>query len=41
MLMRKLEDDGNAYITYLLDPEGIVYRIRRFVRAKSDSDVVT
>lgn len=41
MLMRKLEDDGNAYITYLLDPEGIVYRIRRFVRVKSDTDVVT
>jgi hypothetical protein len=35
MLMRKLEEDGNAYITYLLDPEGIVYRIRRFVRVDS------
>lgn len=33
MLMRKLEDDGQAYITYLLDPEGVVFRIRRFVRA--------
>lgn len=32
VVMRKLEDDGKAYITYLLDPEGIVFRIRRFVR---------
>jgi hypothetical protein len=32
MLMRKMEKGDDAYITHLLDPEGIVYRIRRFVR---------
>lgn len=32
MLMRKLDEDGGAYTTYLMDPVGIVFRVRRFVR---------
>lgn len=32
MLMRKLDEDGQAYTTYLMDPVGIVFRVRRFVR---------
>jgi hypothetical protein len=31
-LLRRLSEDGSSYMTSLLDPNGVVYRIRPFLR---------
>ncbi|MDB5819383.1 MAG: hypothetical protein JWQ11_3023 [Rhizobacter sp.] len=33
MMLRRLAEDGQSYVATVLDVEGIVYRIRKFVRA--------
>jgi len=33
IMLRRLAADGQSYLATVLDTEGIVYRIRRFVRA--------
>ncbi len=32
MMLRKMEPDGDAYTAHVLDGDGIVFRVRRFVR---------
>jgi hypothetical protein len=33
IMLRRLAEDGESYVATVLDTEGIVYRIRRFIRA--------
>jgi hypothetical protein len=37
MILRAMEPDGDAYLASIMGPEGVVFRIRRFVRVASDS----
>lgn len=32
MMLRRMSPDGNSYLASVLDPEGVLYRIRWFVR---------
>jgi hypothetical protein len=37
MILRAMESDGNAYLASIMGPEGVIFRIRRFVRVAADS----
>lgn len=38
MMLRAMEPDGNAYLASVMGPDGVVFRIRRFVRVAPDSE---
>ena len=35
ILLRRMADDGQSYLTHVLDVHGIIYRVRKFVRVST------